>query len=212
MFASFPRVCFGGMFSGNDSGYASLQVQHSSYPRLRDPHCWKQHETTMSTALAVNLLDLHTQEALPRNTTRCSPFYIRRSPCAGTGPATLVLLLCRQPPSSPRAGWEQRRAASVRLAGTHAQPGVEGELDQRAGEGPLRRDGNDATPTRHVGRTKNGGVRTHSSRSRKEPREGCRLGTPVNQSLVYSDTWAWREQLVPETKRCWAPPLHLAFA
>ena len=48
-----------------------------------------------------------------------------------------------------------------RLAGCRGD-GVEGELKQRAGEGPLRSDGDDATPARHIGRTQsrpNGSVR-----------------------------------------------------
>ena len=60
-----------------------------------------------------------------------------------------------------------------RLAGSRGD-GVEGELNQRAGEGPLRRDGDDAAPARHIGRTQsrpNGGVRTLSSGPREEPRE-----------------------------------------
>ena len=48
-----------------------------------------------------------------------------------------------------------------RLSGSRGD-GVEGELKQRAGEGPLRSDGDDATPARHIGRTQsrpNGSVR-----------------------------------------------------
>ena len=66
-----------------------------------------------------------------------------------------------------------------RLAGSRGD-GVEGELKQRAGEGPVRSDGDDAAPARHIGRTQsrpNGSVRTLSSRPRGEPEEGCGLGT-----------------------------------
>ena len=66
-----------------------------------------------------------------------------------------------------------------RLAGSRGD-GVEGELKQRADEGPLRSDGDDAAPARHIGRTQsrpNGSVRTLSSRPRGEPEEGCGLGT-----------------------------------
>ena len=66
-----------------------------------------------------------------------------------------------------------------RLAGSRGDV-VAGELKQRAGEGPLRSDCDDAAPPRHVGRTQsrpNGSVRTLSSRPREEPEEGCGLGS-----------------------------------
>ena len=72
-----------------------------------------------------------------------------------------------------------------RLAGSRGD-GVEGELKQRADEGPLRSDGDDAAPARHIGRTQsrpNGSVRTLSSRPRKEPEEGFGLGTPAATNL-----------------------------
>ena len=72
-----------------------------------------------------------------------------------------------------------------RLAGSRGD-GVEGELKQRAGEGPLRSDGDDAAPARRIRRTQsrpNGSVRTLSSRPRKEPEEGFGLGTPAATNL-----------------------------
>ena len=68
-----------------------------------------------------------------------------------------------------------------RLAGSRGG-GVEEDLEQRAGEGLLRRDNDDAAPTRHRGRA-NGSVRTCSSRSCKEPQEGGGLGTPSPTNL-----------------------------
>lgn len=71
------------------------------------------------------------------------------------------------------------------LAGSRGDS-VEGELKQRAGEGPLRRDGDDAAPTRHIGRTQsrpNGSVRSSSSRPREEAEEGCGLGAPAATNL-----------------------------
>ena len=62
----------------------------------------------------------------------------------------------------------------------------EGELEQGAGEGSLRRDSDDAAPARHVSRTQsrpNGRVRTCSSRSRKEPQKGGGFGTPAATNL-----------------------------
>ena len=78
-----------------------------------------------------------------------------------------------------------------RLAGSRGD-GVEEELKQRAGEGPVRSDGDDAAPAIHIGRTQsrpNGGVRTLSSRPREEPEEGCGLGTPAATNLE-SDAWS----------------------
>ena len=72
-----------------------------------------------------------------------------------------------------------------RFAGSKGD-GVEGELEQRAGEGPLNCDGDDAAPARDIGRTQsraNGSVRTCSSSSCKEPQETGRLGTPTATNL-----------------------------
>ena len=72
-----------------------------------------------------------------------------------------------------------------RFAGSRGD-GVEGELEQRAGEGPLSCDSDDAAPARDIGRTQsraNGCVRTCSSRSCQEPQEGGRLGTPAATNL-----------------------------
>ena len=79
--------------------------------------------------------------------------------------------------STPRRGLRSRRESAggkgveqafilqdfmhSRLAGSRGD-GVEGDLEQRAGEGLLRRDNDDAAPTRHSGRA-NGSVRTCSS-------------------------------------------------
>ena len=72
-----------------------------------------------------------------------------------------------------------------RFAGSRSD-GVEGELEQRAGERPLSCDSDDAAPARDMGRTQsraNGSVRTCSSRSCQEPQEGGRLGTPAATNL-----------------------------
>ena len=74
-----------------------------------------------------------------------------------------------------------------RLAGSRGDS-VEGELEQGAGEGSLRRNSDDAAPARHVGRTQsrpNGRMRTCSSRSRKEPQKGGGLGTPAATNLNF---------------------------
>ena len=52
---------------------------------------------------------------------------------------------------SPGSGWTWDLLHS-RLAGSRGDS-VEGELQQRAGEDSLRRDGDDAAPARHIGRT-----------------------------------------------------------
>ena len=60
------------------------------------------------------------------------------------------------------------------------------EFEQRAGEGSLSCDSDDAAPARDIGRTQsraNGSVRTCSSRSCQEPQEGGRLGTPAATNL-----------------------------
>ena len=72
-----------------------------------------------------------------------------------------------------------------RLSGSRGD-GVEGKLQQRAGEGWLRHDSDDATPARHIGRLQsrpNGRVRTRSPRSCKKPEESCGLGTPAASDL-----------------------------
>ncbi|OLP78437.1 hypothetical protein AK812_SmicGene41374 [Symbiodinium microadriaticum] len=72
-----------------------------------------------------------------------------------------------------------------RFAGSRGD-GVEGELEQRAGEGPLSCDSDDAAPARDIGRTQsraNGSVRTCSSC--QEPQEGGRLGTPAATNLLF---------------------------
>ena len=66
-------------------------------------------------------------------------------------PVHLQPTLSRQPRSSVGGGWGQGRAASVRLAGPHAQAARrQQELKQRAGEVSLRRGGEDADTARHI--------------------------------------------------------------
>ena len=72
-----------------------------------------------------------------------------------------------------------------RFAGSRGD-GVEGELEQRAGEGPLSCDSDDAAPARDISRMQsraNGSVRACSSRACQEPQEGGRLGTPAATNL-----------------------------
>ena len=76
-------------------------------------------------------------------------------------PLHLQFMLSRQPRSSAGGGWGQGRAASVRLAGPPAQAAPRQQRRRRRGGAQaksrrlLRRDGNDAAPARHVGRTQN---------------------------------------------------------
>ena len=80
-----------------------------------------------------------------------------------------------------------------RLAGSRGD-GVEAELKQKAREGSLRRDGDDAAPARHTGRTHsrpNGSVPTLSLRPREEPQEGCGLGTPAAPTST-ANTKRWQ--------------------
>ena len=63
---------------------------------------------------------------------------------------------------------------------------VKRELEQRAGEGPLRSCGNDAAPAGHVGCTQgraDGSVRARSARLCKEPQEGRGFRAPAATNL-----------------------------
>ena len=63
---------------------------------------------------------------------------------------------------------------------------VKRELEQRAGEGPLRGYGNDAAPAGHVGCTQgraDGSVRARSARLCKEPQEGRGFRAPAATNL-----------------------------
>ena len=63
---------------------------------------------------------------------------------------------------------------------------LEGELEQGAGEGPLRCHGDDATPAGHVGCTQSradGSVRARGACLREEPQEGCGFRAPAASCL-----------------------------
>ena len=122
-----------------------------------------------------------------------TPFYCQyeRGPCAATATAEIGAggLLGPGWKSAGRRGVEPafilQDLMHSRFAGSRGD-GVEGELEQRAGEGPLSCDSDDAAPARDIGRTQsraNGSVRTCSSC--QEPQEGGRLGTPAATNLLF---------------------------